>query len=347
MKLRRPFVIASGSFTEVHNFLLRLDTEGSTGYGEAVPSARVTGESRTVTAAALQRYESQPEEIARHLQHAQLLPGRPEAPAAQGALVAAYLDAEGRRLGRPIHSLLNLPEGRIPSSITISVGEVDHVLQEAEEWDAQGWSIFKVKLGGAHDEAVIRALRDRYPDKGIRVDANEAWSRQLAKQRLAFLERHEVEFVEQPLPRTDLEGSAELARAFDLPIILDEPLLDSEDALRLVRAEAGDGGNIKLAKCGGPFEARRILKVLRDAGWKVMMGCNLETSLGIATAAAFAGALDYADLDGHVLLAQDPFERFVVRDGTVETPNAPGIGVQLSASASGLEPLHARPQRKA
>lgn len=310
------------------------------GYGEAAPSPRVTGETPQRAEQELTRWAARPAEAETLVADAPFVPGGSPAPAARAALVAAALDAEARQAGIPLRRALNLPEGRLPSSVTIGLGPPEAALREAAEWDAAGWNVFKVKLGGPDDEAVVRALRDAYPEKKIRVDANEGWSPQAAESRFRFLERHDIEFVEQPLPRNLVEESAGLARRFDLPILLDEPLLDSEDAVELVRREAGDGGNIKLAKCGGPFEARRLVKVLRDAGWKVMIGCNLETSLGLATAAAFAGVVDYADLDGNVTLAHDLFRGFSIPQGMVATPEGPGIGVELDPTMAGLQTLH-------
>lgn len=327
LRTRRPFRIARGTTTEFVNFAAKVELEGHYGWGEAAPSGPVTGESLEACGRALRAWQADEGALRGELEASELVPGGGPAPAARAALTAAYLDALGRRRQAPLHRLLNLPAGEILSSITLSLGPVEQVLDEAAARDAEGWTIFKVKLGGPDDEAALRALRDRFPDRRLRVDANEAWSVGVAQQRLALLERVEVEFVEQPLPRDRLEESAALARRFDIPILLDESLRDAESALALVRAEAGDGVNIKLAKCGGPFEVRRIVKVLRDAGWKVMAGCNLESRLGIATAAAFAGILDYADLDGHALLDRDPFEGFETAGGRVATPDRPGIGV--------------------
>lgn len=257
----------------------------------------------------------------------------------RNALVTAYLDAHGRRKGTPLHQLLNLPEGTIASSVTISIGPVEAVLREAAEWDAAKWDTFKVKLGGPHDEAVLKALRDRYPEKTLYVDANEAWNLEEARGRLRLLERLNVTFCEQPLARDRLTELRMLAREFEIPIILDEPVLDTEDALHMIRAEAGDGINIKLQKCGGPYEARRMIKVARDAGWKVMIGCMLESSLGIAVGAAFAGVLDYADLDGNVLVTNDPFEGLEVKRGRISTPTRPGAGVKLTKAGERLPRL--------
>lgn len=272
-------------------------------------------------------YERNPDWVERLLEDAEHVPGGTRTPSVRNALLTAHLDALGRLRGRPLHQLLNLPEGRIRSSVTISLGPVEAVLKEAVEWTAAGWDVFKVKLGGDHDEEVLRTLHDRYPDKTLRVDANEAWTESVARQRLALCQRLGVELVEQPLPRDQLDGLRRLAKEFEVPILLDESVLDSGQLLDAIREDAGDGVNLKLSKCGGPYEARRMVKIARDHDWKVMMGCMVESSLGVATAAAFAGVLDYADLDGNVFLQQDPFAGFQARKGVVETPQRPGVGV--------------------
>lgn len=334
----RPFVIARGTTNEFANLVVHVDLDGTVGYGEAAPSGKVTGESLREAAIELAKWRRKPDVAQRLVDEAEHAAGGHLRPAARSGLVVAHLDAVGRKRGRAMHALLNLPEGRIESSVTLSIGPPAAVLAEAAARDAEGWPIFKVKLGGAYDEEVVKALRDRYPDRRLRADANEAWSPDVAAQRIAMLERANVELVEQPLPRERHAETAELARRFEMPIILDESLYDSTDAVDLVERDVADGANIKFAKCGGPWEARRIVKILRDHGWKVMMGCNLESALGIASAAAFAGVLDYADLDSHALLADQPFLGFTTPNGVVATPARPGVGVDPAPSLL-LEPL--------
>lgn len=289
----------------------------------------MTGEGLTEAAAALASWAAQPAQVVHTLDETAYAPGGHATPAARSAAVCALLDARGRKSGRSMRAMLNLPSGEIRSSITLSLGAPSAVFAEAAERAAEGWTRFKVKLGGPYDEEVVMGLRDRFPSTVLCVDANEAWSPAVAAQRLAFLERHEVEFVEQPLPRSMRTETADLARRFEIPVLLDESLSTAEDALALIAGDVADGGNVKFAKCGGPYEARRIVKILRDHGWLVMMGCNLETSLGNAAAAAFAGALDFADLDSHELLADDPFTGWVTPGGRIETPEGAGAGVEI------------------
>jgi L-Ala-D/L-Glu epimerase len=340
MKLSRPFTISTGTTDVEENLLLQFtNDEGGVGWGEASPSARVCNETLDDAIRAMRDFEKNPDWVERLLEDAEHVPGGTREPSVRNALLTAYLDAEGRRSGKAMHQLLNIPEGRIHSSVTISVGPTPAVLKEAAEWDAQKWKIFKVKLGSKNDEAVLKALHDQYPDKTICVDANTAWSYEESRKRLALLERLEVQFVEQPMPKDSLGDMRRLQKEFEIPIILDESVLDSEDALHVIREEAGDGINIKLNKCGGPYEARRIAKIAKDHDWKVMMGCMLETRLGCAAGAAFAGLLDYADLDGYVLMTNDPFSGFQIQNGLVATPDKPGVGVTASPALKKLAPL--------
>jgi L-Ala-D/L-Glu epimerase len=321
-------VIARGTTTTFHNLIARVDLNGATGHGEAAPAPAVTGENLDASLAALEAWARDPNLYEAEVTVAERAPGGHARPAARSAAIAAYLDAIGQRTSRSLRRLLNLPAGRVASDVTLSVGPVEEVLSEAAVRATEGWPAFKVKLGGDHDEAVLLALRDQYPDVPLRVDANEAWSRQVAEQRLTLLDRLGVELVEQPLPRDRLDDMAALARRFQTPLFLDESVHDTQDLVEALVRDACAGVNIKLAKCGGPFEARRMVKMLRDHGLKVMMGCMLETSLGIATAAAFAGTLDHADFDGAALLAHDPFEGLPMHRGMCEAPDTPGIGVR-------------------
>lgn len=334
LPLRRRFVISAGATDRATTLAARLEIEGgAVGWGEAAPSTRITGEGLAEARAALVGWSKDAAALGAALARAEFEPGRGPTPAARCAASVAHLDARGRAAGVPLRRMLNLPEGEVASSMTLSIGKPEEVLAEAAVRDQEGWRIFKVKLGGAHDMETMHALRDRFPEKALRVDANEGWSPDTARHYVAALERMDVELVEQPLPRHLIAESADLARMFEVPIILDEPALDSEALLRLVQADAADGVNIKLAKCGGPFEARRMVKILRDHEWKVMMGCMLESSLGIAAASAFAGTLDYADLDSHQLIADDPFEGLEAPVGMVRTPDGPGVGVVRRADA--------------
>jgi L-alanine-DL-glutamate epimerase-like enolase superfamily enzyme len=323
----------------VRNVFLRYSNGSTQGWGEHAPAPAVTGESLEDVRREVAELVKNPDWVQRLLEDAGNLPLNVPRAGARNALTTAWVDASGRAKDEPAHRVLNLPEGRSASSATVSIGSPKEAVASALEHQEAGWPCLKVKVGGKEDEAVLRALRDRLPGVPLRVDANEAWSLQRAKEMLGVLHRLEVEFVEQPLARDDWDGLAELTGAHELPILLDESVLDSEGLMRAIRAGAGDGVVVKLAKCGGPFEARRMVKMARDHGWKIMMGCMIESSVAIAMGAAFAGAVDYLDLDGSALIKDDPFVASVMREGRISTPDGPGLGVERAETGAALEPL--------
>ncbi len=327
LRTRRPFTIAAGTRTGASNLLATLAAPDGevVGWGEGAPNPRVSGGSVEDDLAALRGLASRDHAVDLQVWHSDASSAvETLGPAPSCAVTSALLDAAARTRGVAPHRLLDLPAGRRLSSMTLSVGSPAAVLAEAEACHQAGWRSFKVKLAGPADELVLRALRDRYPNHVLRVDANEAWSPATAAARLPLLHRLEVELIEQPLPRHLLEKTAELAAASEIPVVADEALTDVESARRVVAAGAGRAGNIKLSKVGGPVAAAAVVDVLRQAGWGVMIGCHLESSLGIAAAAAFVGVADWVDLDG-AWLVEDPWpEGHVVgRDGWVGTPTQP------------------------
>jgi L-alanine-DL-glutamate epimerase-like enolase superfamily enzyme len=185
--------------------------------------------------------------------------------------------------------------------------------------------VLKVKLGTDRDEEIIETVRDAAPDKVIRVDANAAWTPKHALVMIELLEGLGVEYVEQPVAATDLEGLAFVREHSPLPIVADESCIVAADVARL--AGKVDGINLKLSKCGGLREALRIIATARAHGMLVMAGCMIETSLAITTAAHLAPLLDYADFDGAALLSDDPHVGTTIDGGRITIPHAPGIGV--------------------
>jgi L-alanine-DL-glutamate epimerase-like enolase superfamily enzyme len=202
------------------------------------------------------------------------------------------------------------------SSFTLGIDEPDVMARKARA--ARGWPILKVKLGveREREEAILDAVRAGAPDAALRVDANAGWTADEALERIPRLAERGVEFVEQPLPPEDREGLRRVRERSPLPIVLDESCVTAADVPGLVGM--ADGVNVKLAKCGGPREGLRAIHAARACGLKVMLGCMLETSLGIAPAAHLSPLVDWADLDGAHLLAEDPFRG--------PGPVAPGTG---------------------
>lgn len=226
--------------------------------------------------------------------------------AARAGITAACLDLWGKRLDRPLWRLWGLDPAEAPvSSFTLGLDEPEVMARKARA--ARGWPVLKVKLGAGREreEAVMEAVRSEAPDATIRVDANAGWTAEEAVERVRWLADLGVEFVEQPLPPDDREGYRRVREASPVPIVADESCVVPADVPPL--AGAVDGVNVKLAKCGGPLAALRTIHTARACGLKVMLGCMLETSLGVAPAAHLAPLVDWADLDGAHLLAEDPF----------------------------------------
>ncbi|WP_152868913.1 dipeptide epimerase [Deinococcus terrestris] len=249
-------------------------------------------------------------------------------PSVKCALEMAAVEWCARSAGVPVWRLLGLSPSPLPeSSYTVSLGELGVMRGEAREAVARGHGVLKVKLGTGQDEQIVEALREEAPHVALRVDANAAWTRHRARRLLGVLEAAGVEFVEQPLAAGDLEGHAELRRFARIPVVADESLHHVSDVRAL--ANAFDGVNLKLAKLGGPLQALGALRLARAHGLSVMMGCMIESSLGIAAAAHLAGLCDWADLDGALLLGDDPFTGLKWEAGRLSRPEGVGWGVEL------------------
>jgi L-alanine-DL-glutamate epimerase-like enolase superfamily enzyme len=250
---------------------------------------------------------------------------------AQAAVDTALHDLAGQRFGAPLYEVLGLDPRTTPeTSFTIGLDSPDVVVEKVKE--AAAYPILKVKMGSDDDRAVLTAVRDSTRQR-LRVDANEGWTPDGALERLEWLARLGVELVEQPLPEAQIEETRALRRASPLPFYADESVHTAEDIPRL--AGAFDGINVKLMKCGGIAEALRMIAVARAHGMKVMLGCMIESSVAITAAAHVSPLVDTADLDGNLLLEEDPFEGVRVEGGRLVLPDAPGLGVKPRVTAGG------------
>lgn len=247
------------------------------------------------------------------------------------AVDAALHDWAGKQFGIPVHRWLGLKSTPIPlTSFTIGIDEPKAVAQRVRE--AMDYPILKLKIGGPNDEEILAMVRELAPTKTIRVDANTAWTVEQSLQMLPRLSRYGVEFVEQPLVAADREGLRRLKEAGICPIVADESCVRPADVLGL--AGCVDGINIKLSKCGGIREAMKMIHLARAAGLKVMLGCMIESSLGISAALQLAPLVDWLDLDGHLLLSHDPFTGIAGAGGRLILGPDPGLGVGPTPSAA-------------
>ena len=320
-----PFGIARGTVQAYRRVWVRLvDDDGVEGWGEADPSYYYGETADTVVAALATLGPALPADpFDLEAAEARLAATLKYNPSARSALSAALHDLVGKRLGVPLWKLWGLdPAAAPPSDFTIGLDTLDVIRRKVRE--AAAYPILKIKVGTPDDRAVLRAVREE-TDKRIRVDANAGWTLKEAMQRLPLLEEMGVELIEQPLAPDDLDGLRVLRSATRLPIIADESCKTAADIPRLVGAV--DGINIKLAKCGSLREALRMVAVARAHHLKVMVGCMMETSLGITAAAHLTPLLDYVDLDGAALLKHDPFRGAGIEGGRVSLPTLPGLGV--------------------
>jgi L-alanine-DL-glutamate epimerase-like enolase superfamily enzyme len=312
------------------------DADGAEGGGEA-PATAYYGETAESVAAVLPRLApvlreaSQGDPFALERMETALAHAIGRNPAARVAISAALHDLVGKRLGVPLWKLWGLDPAAAPlSSFTIGIDELEVMRQKVRE--AAGYPILKIKVGTPRDAEILAMIREEAPHKTLRVDANTGWTAKQAIQRIPMLEEYGVEFVEQPLPPEDLEGLRLLRRRSRLPIIADESCEVASDVARL--AGVVDGVNIKLAKCGSLREAIRIVHAARAQGMSVMLGCMIESTLGIAAALQLTPLVDYVDLDGAALLAEDPFQGpGMEADGRLRFNQEPGLGVSRRAPA--------------
>jgi L-alanine-DL-glutamate epimerase-like enolase superfamily enzyme len=245
--------------------------------------------------------------------------------AALAAVDIALHDRAGRRDRRPVWALLGADPRRSPlTCFSIGLDALPAMQERARE--AADFPILKIKLDGRDDRAIVTAIR-RVTDRPLYVDANEAWTdRRAAVGMVRWLAGEGVVLVEQPMPAADFDGARYLRDRVDLPLFADEAARTEADVPSL--AGAYDGINIKVQKAGGLRASCRMLEAARRSGMKVMIGCMIETSIGITAAAHLAPLADYADLDGHLLLARDPFRGVRVVRGRLILPPGPGLGVE-------------------
>ncbi|MGQ0815437.1 MAG: dipeptide epimerase [Gemmatimonadota bacterium] len=342
LQTRHEFHIARAAAPPARrNVWVRLAHDDIQGWGEAAPNA-FYAESADTVVEALEGYRSIVEsglggpggpcdkgDLNRlELGLLQHLPSRhpkyPPHPSARSAISAALLDLQAKLAQQPLWQYLGLQNVAPLSSFTIGIDEPQVMREKAAE--AASYSILKVKVGTDRDEETLKLLREAAPNARIRVDANTGWSAEQAIALLPMLRDYQVELIEQPVPADDYEGLAKITSASEIPIIADESCRVSADVEKLKGKV--HGVNIKLAKCGSVVEAIRIAEAARALGMRVMLGCMVETTLGIATAIQIASLADYVDLDGAALLANDPFRGpHIDTSGAVHFNDDPGLCV--------------------
>jgi len=325
LQLRHVFTLASGSRTTTPVVLTQLECDGFTGYGEASMPPYL-GESHESVLKFLGQVNMEQfndpfliEDIIDYIDN--IAPGNY---AAKASIDIALHDLTGKILGEPWYRLWGLDPSRTPyTSFTIGIDNAEVVKQKVAE--AEPYKILKVKLGLGNDREMIETIRT-VSEKPICVDVNQGWKdKNYALEMAHWLKDQNVVFLEQPMPKTQTDDIAWLTQNAPLPVIADEAVQTTADLFKV--KDIYSGINIKLMKCGGMNAAHKMALMAREMGMKVMIGCMTETSCAISAAAQVSPLVDWADLDGNLLISNDVYDGVTVEDGKIILKERPGIGI--------------------
>ena len=330
LNLKTTFRIAHGASDQRHNVLVRLEQGGAHGLGEAaaVPYYGETQAGIIEYLRGIREYLGEDPALIEDI--LERLP--PGSRAARAGVDMALHDLWARQIGQPLYRLLGLNPAKLPqTSFTIPIQEPEAAAERAR---LSGYPILKIKLGGGRDVETIAIIRAATTAR-LRVDANAGWGREQALEIIPRLAEYGLELVEQPLAAGDIEGLRWLrlelrAQGVDTPIFVDESVLTARDVA--AHAGAADGVVIKLMKSEGIRGALRAIHTARALGMQVMLSCMVETSLGVTAAAHLAPLCDYVDLDGPLLIRDDPFEGLRYQEANISLPECPGLGVERRAA---------------
>ena len=325
LQLKHVFTLATSSRTTTPVVLTEIEYDGVTGYGEASMPPYL-GESHESVSAFLSRLDlaqfSDPFMLVDILEYVEnLMPGNP---AAKASVDIALHDLIGKLVGEPFYRLFGLNPARAPlTSFTIGLDTPEVIRQKVLE--AEPYKLLKVKLGRDNDREMIEVIRS-LTDKPLCADVNQGWKdRNHALEMAWWLKEKGVVFLEQPMPKEMKDDNAWLSSESPIPIIGDEAVRNIPELMS--NRDVYSGINIKLMKCGGMNNAMKMINIARAFGMKVMIGCMTETSCAISAAAQLSPLVDWCDLDGNLLISNDPFRGLNVVDGKVALPDKPGLGI--------------------
>ena len=320
------FRIAREEITDFENVVIELEHDGVTGIGEAAPQLYFGGESKDVVLDTVEKAKTligndpfRIEDVTNALTEA-----FPDAPATVCGIDLAMHDLAAKLLGVPVYRMLGLDGAKtLETSFTIGIEDPNVMAERASA--VTDFKVLKIKIGTDHDEEILGAIRE-VTDLPMRVDANIGWSKEQAVENINRIEKFGIQFIEQPIPEGDNAALAWVRERVNLPIMADESSVNLASLPGLVGCV--DLINVKLMKCGGIREAVRMIHYAHARGMGVMLGCMLETSIAITAAAHLTPMVEYADLDGNFLIADDPFEGASIVDGRVTPSDRPGLGVR-------------------
>lgn len=326
LPFKHAFTISKGTKTHQPSFLVELDFMGKIGYGEApaisyynIPVEKMQADLEARKQMAEKFAYTEPARYWHYLRH--LFPNN-------GFLVCALdiasWDMYGRLRRTPLYQLFNADPAKMPiTDYTIGIDSNEKMLAKMAEMP---WPVYKIKLGTDRDIDILRTLRSA-TDKPLRVDANAAWTKEEALEKIKVFADLGVEFVEQPLAKDDWDGMAWLYERSPLPLMADESCVFENDVARC--AGRFHGINIKLTKCTGITPALRMISEARQKGLQIMLGCMNESTIGSAALAHLSPLVDYLDMDGPLLLAEDLATGLTFDYGQVSMPQGPGLGITL------------------
>ncbi len=329
LKLRHTWTTTMSSSDYRDTLHVRYTRDGVTGYGEGAPIVRYHEDAlggqkalesirNLLTSADPWEFDKLMAKVFRQLE-GQF--------AAKAAFDIALMDWVGKRLNVPLYRYFGLDPKDAPIT-TFSIGMDDPKTTRQKIEEADAFPVLKIKVGVGNDEATIAAVR-AVTGKPIRVDANEGWTnKEEAVRKINWLESQGVQFVEQPMPAAMLEETRWVRQRVHLPLIADEACLSASAIPRL--ADAFDGVNIKLDKAGGILPAYRMIQMAKVLGLKTMLGCMVSSSCSVTAAAHLSPLVDYADLDGNLLISNDPYSGVLVEKGKLILPDGPGLGLKMA-----------------
>lgn len=325
LELKHVFTIATSSRSTTPVMLTQLEYDGIIGYGEASMPPYL-GESHKTATEFLSKVDlsqfNDPFEVEDILDYVDRIAEKN--PAAKASVDIALYDLVGKLLGKPWYKIWGYDKSKTPNtSFTIGIDTPEVVKQKVKE--AAPYKILKVKLGRDSDKQMIETIRS-VTDKPLVVDVNQGWKdKHFALDMINWLNERGVKFVEQPMPKTQIEDMAWLTEHSPLPTFADEALQRIPDVIKAHGVYSGI--NIKLMKCTGMREAHKMLNLAKSLNMQVMLGCMTETSCAISAMSQLAPMANWADLDGNLLISNDPFEGMLIVDGKVTLTDAPGIGL--------------------
>jgi L-Ala-D/L-Glu epimerase len=329
LNLRHTWTTTMSSSEYRDTLHLRYTREGVTGYGEGAPIVRYKEDAKSAQAMVQSVNELLVRTDPWHVEELETdiwkrVPGEW---AGKAAIDIALMDWIGKKLNVPLYRYYGLDPEKAPiTTFSIGMDKPDVVRQKIAE--AEQFPVLKIKVGLSTDEEMIASVRSA-TKKPLRVDANEGWTnKEEAVRKINWLEKQGVEFMEQPMPAAMMDDVKWVRSRVNMPLIADEACQHPPDVIKC--AEAGyDGVNIKLDKAGGIRTAYKMIQIAKALGLKTMLGCMVSSSCTVTAAAHLSPLVDYADLDGNLLIANDPYQGVMVKNGKIVLPNGAGLGLKV------------------